>query len=132
VVFGDVMFVPNEDWQTICRRGRALREAEGILTGHAAGRDTAPVLDHSAAVKAIGAGQVGATWPPGGLPEPLGSVAEYLGDELVQDGREFVPTAELAAALEVEPKAFAQQMGELGCRPTRYRMPTDDVGVRQV
>jgi S-DNA-T family DNA segregation ATPase FtsK/SpoIIIE len=57
---------------------------------------------------------------------------EYLGDELVQDGREFVPTAELAAALEVEPKAFAQQMGELGCRPTRYRMPTDDGGVRQV
>jgi S-DNA-T family DNA segregation ATPase FtsK/SpoIIIE len=125
-------YMPNEDWQVICRRGRALREAEGTLTGHAAGRDTAPVLDHSAAVKAIGAGQIGATWPPDGLPEPLGSVVEYLGDELVQDGREFVPTAELAAALEVEPKAFAQQMGELGCRPTRYRMPTDDGGVRQV
>jgi S-DNA-T family DNA segregation ATPase FtsK/SpoIIIE len=83
-------------------------------------------------VKAIGAGDVGATSPPDGLPEPAASVVEYMGDELTQDSREFVPTAELAAALEVEPKAFAWQMGELGCRPTPYRMPTDDGGVRQV
>jgi hypothetical protein len=36
----------------------------------------------------------------------VASVVEYLGDELLQDGREFVPTAELAAALEVKPKAL--------------------------
>ena len=42
--------MPNEYWQVICQRGRALREAEGTLSGHAAGDDDlAPVLDHSAA-----------------------------------------------------------------------------------
>ena len=46
--------MPNEYWQVICQRGRALREAEGTLSGHAAGDDLAPVLDHSAAVRAIG------------------------------------------------------------------------------
>ena len=48
--------MPNEYWQVICQRGRALREAEGTLSGHAAGDDLAPVLDHSAAVRAIGTG----------------------------------------------------------------------------
>jgi S-DNA-T family DNA segregation ATPase FtsK/SpoIIIE len=33
-------YMPNEYWQVIWRRGRALREAEGTLTGHAAGPDT--------------------------------------------------------------------------------------------
>ena len=32
-------YMPNEDWQTICRRGRELRLATGTLTGHAAGDD---------------------------------------------------------------------------------------------
>jgi hypothetical protein len=42
-------YMPTEDWHTICQRCRALREAEGTLTGHAAGQDTTPVLDHAAA-----------------------------------------------------------------------------------
>ena len=50
------------------------------------------------------------------LPEPLASVVDYLGEDL--DEREFVPTAELVEALEVEPTMFARQMAELGCRPT--------------
>ena len=53
-------YMPNEDWQVICQRGRALREAEGTLSGHAAGDDLAPVLDHSAAVRAIGTGSASA------------------------------------------------------------------------
>ncbi|MFN2494687.1 MAG: cell division protein FtsK, partial [Pseudonocardiaceae bacterium] len=62
----------------------------------------------------------------------LASVVDYLGDDLDPGGREFVPTAELTEALDVEPSTFARQMGELGCRPTRNRIPTDDGGVRRV
>jgi hypothetical protein len=40
--------MPNDDWQVICQRGWALREAEGMLAGYAAGDDPAPGLDHSA------------------------------------------------------------------------------------
>jgi S-DNA-T family DNA segregation ATPase FtsK/SpoIIIE len=124
-------YMPNEDWQTICRRGRALREAVGTLTGHAAGQDTTPVLDHAAAAKAIGAGtQKRAAWLSDGLPEPLAAVVEYLGDEL--DERDFVPTAELTDVLEVDPTLFARQMGELECKPTRNRTPMDDGEVRRV
>jgi S-DNA-T family DNA segregation ATPase FtsK/SpoIIIE len=63
-------------------------------------------------------------------PEPLASVIEYLGDDL--DNREFVPTAELVEALDVEPTMFAKQMTELGCRPTRYRVLGDDGETRRV
>lgn len=35
----------GEVWHTICQRGRALRGAEGTLTGHAAGQGTPPVLE---------------------------------------------------------------------------------------
>jgi len=127
-------YMPNEDWHTICQRGRELREAEDTLTGHAAGQDTTPVLDHAAAAKAIGAGtsQSRVAWSTAELPEPLAAVAAYLGEDLDQDCREFVPTAELTDALDVEPNTFARQMGELGCRPTRNRVPTDDGGVRRV
>jgi S-DNA-T family DNA segregation ATPase FtsK/SpoIIIE len=127
-------YMPNEDWQTICQRGRALREAAGTLTGHAAGQDTTPVIDHAAAVKALGSGtgQSRSEWSSAELPEPLASVVDYLGDDLDPDGREFVPTAELTDALDVEPSTFARQMGELGCRPTRNRVPTDDGGARRV
>lgn len=125
-------YMPNEDWQTICQRGRALREAAGTLTGHAAGQDTTPVLDHAAAAKAIGTGQSRADWSAAELPEPLASVADYLGDDLDPGGREFVPTAELAEALDVEPNTLARQMAELGCRPIRNRIPTDDGGARRV
>jgi S-DNA-T family DNA segregation ATPase FtsK/SpoIIIE len=124
-------YMPNEDWRTICQQGRALREAERTLTGHAAGQDTRPVLDHAAVAKAIGGGTSAAVEPSTAeeLPEPLASVVDYLSDEL--NGREFVPTAELVEALGVEPTAFGRQMGDLGCKPTRERITTTD-GVRQV
>jgi S-DNA-T family DNA segregation ATPase FtsK/SpoIIIE len=28
-------YMPNDDWATLCQRGRALRETAGTLTGHA-------------------------------------------------------------------------------------------------
>ncbi len=127
-------YMPNEDWRTLCERGRSLREAAGTLTGHAAGRDLAPVLDHSAAVQALGAGgdARGPAWRPDGLPEPLAAVVAYLGDDLAEGGREFVPTAELTEELDVEPTAFARQMAALECRPTRNRVPGEDGEVRRV
>ncbi|MGA6161022.1 cell division protein FtsK [Amycolatopsis magusensis] len=108
-------YMPNEDWQVICRRGRELREAEGTLTGHAAGDDV-PLLERVAEA------------PLAELPEPLAAVVEYLGE----DGRQFVPTAELVEALGVEATAFGRQMGELGCRPTRDRVPGEDGRTKQV
>ncbi|WP_245614013.1 FtsK/SpoIIIE domain-containing protein [Actinokineospora inagensis] len=117
-------YMPNEDWRTICVRGRELREAAGTLTGHAAGPDTTPALDH-VPVRAIEA-----STPPDDLPEPLDAVVRYLGDDL--DTREFVPTAELVDALDVEPTAFARQMATLGCKPLRNRTPTDDGETRRV
>ncbi|MFC4003976.1 cell division protein FtsK [Prauserella oleivorans] len=129
-------YMPNDDWQRICQQGRALREAAGTLTGHAAGQDTPPALDHAAAARAIGSGTVpsapDARPEPVELPEPLASVAEYLGDDLGPGGRDFVPTAELVDALDVEPTAFGRQMGELGCRSTRRRVTGDDGSTRQV
>ena len=46
--------------------------------------------------------------------------------------RDFVPTAELVEALEVEATAFGRQMGELGCRPVRQYVPAEDGEVRRV
>jgi DNA segregation ATPase FtsK/SpoIIIE, S-DNA-T family len=125
-------YMPNPEWREICARGRALREAAGTLAGHAAGDDTVSAVDRSAVVKALGAGAAdeSADWLDE-LPEPLAAVVEYLGDDLRQDGREFVPTAELIEALEVEPTTFGRQMGELGCRPTRHYIPDGD-GLRRV
>ncbi|HEY2696051.1 MAG TPA: cell division protein FtsK [Pseudonocardiaceae bacterium] len=127
-------YMPNEDWQAICQRGRELREVTGTLTGHAAGQDSAPVLDHAAAAKALGAGkqEQRAAWSAEELPEPLASVVSYLGGDLDADGREFVPTAELTEALSIDKTVFGQQMGALGCQPTRYRMPLDDGSTHRV
>ncbi|MFD0203819.1 MULTISPECIES: cell division protein FtsK [Saccharothrix] len=122
-------YMPNEDWRAICARGRALREAEGTLSGHAAGQDNRPMLDHAAVAKALGT--VAERTTEVEVPEPLASVVDYLGDDLQPGRRDFVPTAELVAALDVEPTAFGLRMGEFGCRPTRDRITTDD-GVRQV
>jgi S-DNA-T family DNA segregation ATPase FtsK/SpoIIIE len=124
-------YMPNEDWHTICGRGRALREAAGTLTGHAAGHDLTPRIDHAAAAKAIGAG-IQAAWVADELPEPLASVVDYLGDDLNADDRDFIPTAELVDALDVEPTAFGRQMTELGCRPTRNRVTAEDGQTRQI
>ncbi|CAL9611731.1 hypothetical protein SUDANB95_05613 [Actinosynnema sp. ALI-1.44] len=122
-------YMPNEDWRVICERGRALREAERTLSGHAAGQHSSPVLDYAAVARAIGT--VAERADRVELPEPLASVVEWLGEDLQPGGREFVPTAELVAELEVDPKAFGLQMGEVGCKPTRNRVVTPD-GVRQV
>ncbi|MGZ3140518.1 cell division protein FtsK [Lentzea chajnantorensis] len=117
-------YMPNEDWRAICERGRALREVEGTLTGQAAGQD-APLLHRAEVVQAIG--------EPGRdeieLPEPLSAVVDYLGDGL--DEREFVPTAELVEALDVEPTTFGKDMGDLGCRPTRQYVQEEE-GTRRV
>jgi S-DNA-T family DNA segregation ATPase FtsK/SpoIIIE len=68
---------------------------------------------------------------PQDLPEPLASVVDYLGVDLDEGGREFVPTAELVGALDVEPTAFGRQMGELGCRPRPGRIMNGDGTNRQ-
>jgi S-DNA-T family DNA segregation ATPase FtsK/SpoIIIE len=129
-------YMPNQDWHTLCQRARDLREAAGTLTGHAAGQHISPVLDHAAVAKVIGAGHITIPAAPVAaveLPEPLASVADYLGEELHDDqGREFVPTAELVEALGVEPTAFGLQMGDLGCGSTRGRVTTEDGTTRQV
>jgi DNA segregation ATPase FtsK/SpoIIIE, S-DNA-T family len=119
-------YMPNAEWRTICARGRALREVAGTLTGHAAGDDTRRAIDPSGVVMALGPGADG----DGELPEPLASVVDYLGDDI--DAREFVPTAELVEALDVEPTAFAREMGEQGCKPVRHYVPADDGGTRRV
>jgi S-DNA-T family DNA segregation ATPase FtsK/SpoIIIE len=120
-------YMANPDWQEICARGRTLREAAGALSGHAAGDDTARTIDSAAVVKALGTGDERSVVE---LPEPLAAVIRHLGDEM--DEREFVPTAELVEALEVEPTAFARQMGELGCRPIRQYVPTENGQMRRV
>ncbi len=66
------------------------------------------------------------------MPEPLASVVDYLGDDLGPHGREFVPTAELTDELDMESGLFARQMSELGYRPTRQYVPTEDGGTRRV
>lgn len=128
-------YMPNPHWRQICARGRALREAAGTLAGHAAGDDAVRAIDPAAVVKALGAGpaQESDSWPdePAELPQPLAAVVEYLGEDLGPNGREFVPTAELIDALDVEPTGFSRQMGELGCRPTRHYVP-DGESMRRV
>ncbi|TDP97936.1 FtsK/SpoIIIE domain-containing protein [Labedaea rhizosphaerae] len=116
-------YMPNEDWRELCGRGRALREAAGTLTGHAAGHDLPP------ATPVLSIGSVQEVRGPV-LPEPLASVVAYLGDDL--DDREFVPTAELVDALDVEPNAFGRAMADLGCSSTRDRITGDDGEARRV
>ncbi|TDC89302.1 cell division protein FtsK [Saccharopolyspora aridisoli] len=122
-------FMANPDWRTICERGRALRQEAGTLTGHAAGDDEQRAVDPAAVLKALSNGaaieEEAVT-----IPEPLASVLDYLGDDL--DDREFVPTAELVAALDVEPTMFGRQMGECGCQPRRGRAASEDGTIRQV
>ncbi|MGH3813325.1 MAG: cell division protein FtsK, partial [Pseudonocardiaceae bacterium] len=130
-------YMPNPQWREICARGRALRESAGTLAGHAADDDQRQAIDPASVMKALGAGAAIETevWSPERspeLPEPLASVVDYLGDDLGPHGREFVPTAELTDELDVEPTLFARQMGELGCRPTRQYVPTEDGGTRRV
>jgi DNA segregation ATPase FtsK/SpoIIIE, S-DNA-T family len=124
-------YMPNEDWQVICQRGRALREAEGTLSGHAAGEDLTVTLDHSAAVRAIGTGGVSQPVRSAGVPEPLGSVVDHL-DELGVDAPEFVSNADFAEVLDFDPAWLGRRLAELGCRSTRERVTSEDGRVRQV
>jgi S-DNA-T family DNA segregation ATPase FtsK/SpoIIIE len=125
-------YMPNEDWQVICQRGRALREAEGTLTGHAAGEhldNPTPELDH-AAVRAIGAG----TTRPArsdGVPEPLASIVDHL-DELGDETSEFVSTADLAEVLDFDSAWLGRRLAELGCQSTRERVTAEDGRTRQI
>ncbi|MGH3686752.1 MAG: cell division protein FtsK, partial [Pseudonocardiaceae bacterium] len=125
-------YMPNNDWATLCKRGRALRVAAGTLTGHATGTATTPALDPATVAHVIGASQLTDEEPPArDLPEPLASVVAYLSADLHDGDREFIPTAELVDALEVEPTAFGRQMGELGCRPRRGQVTNEDGTTRQ-
>jgi len=123
-------YMPNDDWRSICERGRALRDEANTLSGHATGSDDE--VTSESVTRSIGptvATRSAAPHRAAALPEPLASVVAYLGDEL--GGREFVPTAELVDALDVEPTVFGRQMGDLGCRPRPGRV-TDEDGTRQV
>jgi S-DNA-T family DNA segregation ATPase FtsK/SpoIIIE len=122
-------YMPNPEWRTICERGRALREQAGTLAGHAAG-EAPTAIDATAVARALGPGPAVAEDPGPSLPEPLASVVDHLGDELTR--RAFVPTAELVAALGVEPTAFGTDMGELGCAPRPGRVTDAGGTVRQV
>ena len=122
-------YMPNEDWQVICQRGRALREAEGTLTGHAAGEAPVPALDHSAAVRAIGTG----TRRPSlsdDVPEPLASILDHLNE--LGEVPEFLSTADLAEAMEFEPAWLGRRLAELGCQSTRERVTSESGKVRQI
>jgi S-DNA-T family DNA segregation ATPase FtsK/SpoIIIE len=121
-------YMPNAEWREVCARGRELRKAAGTLTGHAVGDNATRAVDPAAVLKALGSGAADRAMVD--LPEPLASVARYLGEEI--DRREFVPTAELVEALEVEPTLFGRQMGECGCQPTRRRTEQEDGSARQV
>jgi DNA segregation ATPase FtsK/SpoIIIE, S-DNA-T family len=128
-------YMPNEDWQTICQRGRALREAAGTLTGHAAGEnldDLTPELDHAAAVRAIGVGTgiTGRSSRSNRAPEPLAAIVDHL-DGLAKVP-EFLATADLAEVLDLDPTWLGRRLAELGCQSTRDRITAEDGRTRQI
>jgi DNA segregation ATPase FtsK/SpoIIIE, S-DNA-T family len=66
-------------------------------------------------------------------PEPLASVLAYFGADLNEDGgRALIPTAELVTALGIDRATLSRHLSELGCWPTRERIPTEDGTLRQV
>jgi DNA segregation ATPase FtsK/SpoIIIE, S-DNA-T family len=126
-------YMPNPQWREIGARGRALRESAGTLAGH----DQRQAIDPASVMKALGAGaaiEIEGRTPERSpeLPEPLASVVDYLDDDLGPHNREFLSTAELTDELDVEPSLFARHIGELGCRPTRQYVPTEDGAPRRV
>jgi S-DNA-T family DNA segregation ATPase FtsK/SpoIIIE len=127
-------YMPNNDWAALCQRGRTLREAAGTLTGHAIGTAPTPALDPATVANIICPTQPSTDPEPPicDLPEPLASVIDYLGTDLDEGNREFVPTAELITALNTDRATLSRQMTELGCRPTRERIPSKDGTIRQI
>jgi DNA segregation ATPase FtsK/SpoIIIE, S-DNA-T family len=127
-------YMPNNDWATVCQRGRALREVAATLSGHAIGATSVPALDPATVADVIGTSQITVeqTPPVCDLPEPLASVVEYFGADLDEGSREFIPTAELVTTLGIDRATLSRHLGELGCRPTRERIPTEDGTLRQV
>ncbi|MDQ4092775.1 MAG: cell division protein FtsK [Actinomycetota bacterium] len=128
-------YMPNDDWAALCERGRTLRETAGTLTGHAIGAASAPALDPATVADVIGTTQLSTDpeRPPiCDLPEPLASVVEYLGTNLDEGGREFIPSAELFTALNTDRATLSRQMTDLGCRPTRERITSEDGTIRQI
>ncbi|MGH3492075.1 MAG: cell division protein FtsK, partial [Sciscionella sp.] len=129
-------YMPNTDWKAICERGRELRETAGTLSGHATGREPTTVLDATAIASAIGTdgadGRGEFDGAAGELPEPLASVVSYLAGDLDADGREFIPTAELVDALDLDATSFGKDMGALGASPTKRRVLDTDGERRQV
>jgi S-DNA-T family DNA segregation ATPase FtsK/SpoIIIE len=128
-------YMPNDDWATLCQRGRALRDTAGTLTGHAIGTTSTPALDPASVADVIGTTQLSTDPQPPpicDLPEPLASVVEYLGTDLDEGGREFIPTAELITALNTDRATLSRHMTDLGCRPTRERIPSEDGTIRQI
>ncbi len=126
-------YMPNDDWATVCARGRELRTEANTLTGHATGRESTLALDPASVAPVIGPSQTTDRQKPdlADLPEPLASVVAYLGADLDDNRRDFITTAELTDALDLEPTAFGRHMGELGCRPRPGRITTEDGTHRQ-
>lgn len=123
-------YMDNAEWRALCQRGRALRQAAGTLTGHAAGEETPHTADQERITDTSSSGDDAEYAVPADLPEPLASVVAHLGAELTH--REFVPTTELTETLDLEPTTFGRAMNRLGCHSTRQRMPDADGEVRRV
>ncbi|MCG8918786.1 cell division protein FtsK [Actinokineospora sp. PR83] len=116
-------YMPNEDWRTLCARGRTLRVAEGTLSGHAAGEESTPAL-LGASVPMVEVAQTTEE-----LPSLLAEVVEYV--DRHGDGREFIPNAELVEVTGFDSTTLGRQMSEFGCVSTRDRIASEE-GVRQV
>jgi DNA segregation ATPase FtsK/SpoIIIE, S-DNA-T family len=107
----------------------------GTLTGHAIGAAPTPALDPGTVADVIRPTQPSTDQETPSicdLPDPLASVVEYLGTDLDEGTREFVPTAELITALNTDRATLSRQMTDLGCRPTRERIPSEDGTIRQI
>ena len=120
-------YMPNEDWHELCQRGRALREAAGTLTGHAAGQR------QRAGAGPRGGGARDRCRSTGrGAADVAGAARVRCGLPRDEDDREFIPTAELVEALDVEPNSFGRAMADFGCPSTRDRITEEDGSARRV
>jgi S-DNA-T family DNA segregation ATPase FtsK/SpoIIIE len=124
-------YMPNEDWNTICQRGRALRQAAGTLTGHATGDAPAPTSDYAVTVPVVDTVVPEPRQASEAVPEPLASVVEHL-ENLGESAPEFISVSDLAEALDLEPRLLGRQLAELGYRSTRERTTDESGDIRQI